>query len=541
MGHTSFQMNRRRFIQAGLTTAGALALGPQFLERAFATGPVTVGPGPYGPLNDFDQNGIALPDGFTSRQIARGGEVVPNTAYPWHGATDGQATFPTLGPGGTPDGGWILVANSEMPAPGAGGVSGVEFAPDGTIERAYRVLAGTMSNCAGGPTPWGTWLSCEEHGGGRVWECDPTGGDPAGRPRPAMGVFKHEAACVDPVGERLYLTEDEGDGCFYRFTPESYPDLSAGLLEVATVDGAGNVTWTEVPDPGGGTSNPTRHQVPGATQFKGGEGIWYDDGKAYFTTKGDDRVWVLDIGAQTIEVLYDAASVGPEAPLSGVDNITVSQSGDIFVCEDGRDHDIVLITPEFEVARFLKLDPVMHSGPPEGTPFEDNETVGVVFSPAGDRMYFGAQRSFGLGGVDEIPPGVVYEVRGPFRGEPAPPAPPVDSRAPLLRVWMKKPRRIRFFLRNGLPINVYVNEPSGVRARLQVRLRRRDGKRVWVTIGRITPKVAVNGRVSLSVRPTRNARRVLSWRDVYQARLTVWATDPAGNRRTTRRWLRLFR
>src|SRR5688500_10605422 len=119
MGHTSFQLNRRQLLKMGLAGAGALALGPAFLRRAFAAGPVTVGPGPYGPLQPFDANGIALPPGFTSREIARGQVPVAGSAppYVWHAATDGQATFASLAAGGNPDGGWILVANSEMPAP----------------------------------------------------------------------------------------------------------------------------------------------------------------------------------------------------------------------------------------------------------------------------------------------------------------------------------------------------------------------------------------------------------------------------------------
>lgn len=139
--------------------------------------------------------------------------------------------------------------------PLAGGVSGVEFASDGTIESAYRVLAGTTSNCAGGPAPWGKWLSCEEHDQGMVHECDPATLN-AGVARPALGVFSHEAVCVDPVNQQLYLTEDKPDGCLYRFTPTAYPDLSAGLLEVAVGTVPGIVAWAAVPNPSGGAADP---------------------------------------------------------------------------------------------------------------------------------------------------------------------------------------------------------------------------------------------------------------------------------------------
>ena len=528
MGHTSFQLDRRAFIRAGLAVGGALALGPAFYERAFAHGPVTLGDGPYGPLGAFDANGIALPAGFTSREVARGGQVVAGSVppYVWHFATDGQATFPTLGGDGGPDGGWILVANSEMPVPGTGGASAVEFGPGGEVERAYRILAGTLSNCAGGPTPWGTWLSCEEHSEGKVWECDPAGTRPA-LPRPAMGVFQHEAACVDPDREQIYLTEDVGDGCLYRFVPASYPDLSAGVLEVAVVGADEIVTWQPVPDPLGGARNPTRNQVPGATRFRGGEGLWYDDGVVYFTTKGDHRVWTYHVEEQRLHVLYDRDAVGPEAPLSGVDNITVSPAGEVYVCEDGADHDICLITPELEVTRFLKLDPVMHSGPVEGSPVKGNETVGVVFSPDGTRMYFGAQRSFAEAGHG--PRGVVYEITGPFRRPAAEPI-VVPASEPVITVRARI--RIGDLTGPGLAVRLALDAPAGVDASLSVPRAGRRGRR---TVARASAPVAVRGNVVLRLRADRSTRRALGRRRAMRALLTVRATDAEGRRTTVRR------
>lgn len=381
-------VNRRSFLRNLGAASVALSLGPDFWAKAYAA-PTVAGESPYGPLLEADENGLMLPEGFTSRVIARSLLPVAPTTYTWPMFPDGAATFRAR------DGGWFYAVNSEVPG-GFGGVSAIKFSATGEIEDAYRVLADTSSNCAGGPTPWGTWLSCEEHDGGRVWECDPT--KPGqGVVKPALGTFAHEAVAVDPKGQRLYLTEDKPDGRFYRFTPDAYPSLDAGVLEVASVGASGNVKWIPVPDPSA-SSAPTRSQVPESTAFAGGEGCWHDAGHVYFTTKGDNRVWVHDVMRSTIAVLYDAADFGAEAPLTGVDNAVVSAAGELFVAEDGGNMEINVITRDRVVAPFVHI--------PNN---EASEITGPVFDPSGQRLYFSSQRGPGPEG-----PGITYEVAGPF-------------------------------------------------------------------------------------------------------------------------------
>jgi uncharacterized protein len=398
-------MRRREFIRASVMGAGALAFGPAFWREALAA-PGTLGRGPYGPLGQEDANGIRLPEGFTSRKIAQGGEPVADTGYVWHIFSDGQATYETR------KGGFILVSNSENPPdlgadiPGVnGGASAIRFRRDGSIAKAYRILSGTRVNCAGGATPWGTWLSCEEHDEGQVWECDPTGRKEAVA-RPAMGVFEHEAVAVDPVGKRVYLTEDNAAGGFYRFTPDNYPDLSSGRLAVAEVHPDRHVEWHRVPDPSA-ASTPTREQVPEMTQFNRGEGIWFDSGIVYICTTNDSKIHAYNTNSKRMRVVYDAQTF-EEPPLTNVDNITVSRSGDLFVCEDTTNSDdpgldIGIITPRRKVARFLKVTGETHTGSGEAR----SELCGVVFDPSCDRMFFASQRGFVTGAI--------YEITGPFR------------------------------------------------------------------------------------------------------------------------------
>ncbi|MGW0495168.1 alkaline phosphatase PhoX [Streptomyces sp. NPDC003007] len=384
-------MERRSLLRAAVLGGTSAALGGTLWRGAAYAAPAQPGTGPYGQLGSPDANGIRLPSGFTSRVIARSGRRVGSTSYTWHNAPDGGACYAD----GT---GWIYVSNSEINP--SGGASAVRFSSTGTITGAYRILSNTRQNCAGGKTPWNTWLSCEEVDRGYVYETDPWGAKAAVR-RDAMGRFKHEAAAADPVRRVVYLTEDVTDGCFYRFRPTTWGDLSSGTLEVmvAGTGTSGPVTWSRVPDPSGATA--TRRQVSGAKRFNGGEGCYYANDTCWFTTKGDNRVWQYNAAAQTIELAYDDSLVtSGTAPLTGVDNVTGSVSGDLFVAEDGGTMEICVITPADVVAPFLRIDG--QSG---------SEITGPAFSPDGTRLYFSSQR--GTSGSSSG--GITYEVTGPFR------------------------------------------------------------------------------------------------------------------------------
>jgi uncharacterized protein len=532
-------VSRRGFLASGALAAGA-ALSPAFLRAALAA-PTRAGASPYGPLQPPDARGLMLPAGFRSREIARGLEAVAGTGYVWPIFSDGQAVFRTG------DGGWILVTNSESPSASGGGSSAIRFGPGGEIRDAYRILGLTNLNCAGGPTPWGTWLSCEEHELGMVWECDPAGVLLA-PPRPALGVFNHEAAAVDPAGRRLYLTEDRPDGGFYRFTPATYPALDDGLLEIAVVGADGSVSWREVPDPSSAMRGPTRHQVTGYTPFDGGEGIWHARGILYFTTKGDKRVWAYDPAAGRIEVLYDRA-LAQDASLDAVDNVTVSAAGEVFVCEDGGNMEIGLITPAREVSPFLRFTGAAHAV---------SEVTGVAFDPSGTRLYFTSQGAYPV-----VPgqrgPGAVYEVSGPFRtadaaaafGPPAGEARPrgplsrrARRRGPRLRVDAPRSVRRRSLLRRGLTVRVQLSEPVTLAVSFQaldlVRSPARGGgvprprpRRLALVRRRL--RRAGSSRLRLRLSPPR--RLALRRRRAFEARLIVTATNRTGRRSTVVRSL----
>jgi secreted PhoX family phosphatase len=194
------------------------------------------------------------------------------------------------------------------------------------------------------------------------------------------------------------MTEDTDDSRIYRFRPDLRNDLSAGALEAMSVDAHGLATWVEV--------SPTKpYRGNDTTAFDRGEGAWFADGHFYFCTTTDNRVRSLDISSGLLEVIYDAAALGPDAPLRDPDNVTVPpNSGDIFVAEDADDRELVLLANaqgQRIAAPFLQL--VGHAG---------SEVAGPAFSPDGSRLYFSSQRGTDGGNNG---PGMTFEIRGPFR------------------------------------------------------------------------------------------------------------------------------
>ena len=441
--------DRRRFLS--LTGSGAGFALSGSLGGLLTVPPPLVRPDRqgYGDLEPDPAGLLDLPRGFRYEVLSREAVDVLDDGSPVPASHDGMAAFPAR------SGRITLVRNHELepddvtdegltPVPHAtgmtydadihaGGTTTLLVGPRRRVESARVSLAGTVDNCAGGPTPWGTWLSCEEsftdlgRRHGYVFEVDPVeGGNPV--PITAMGRFEHEAVAFGRRGA-AYLTEDAGGadlkhGLVYRFSPAAsrlgrgalhhggvleamkVPALAGTDLSIVDEPGAVfDVRWTLVdqPDP---DEDEIRFVTDATPVFKA-EGIWRGHGSIWFVssyalgTDAEDpedvtagvhggQIWRYDERAAQIELVALFSAGGP---FDGPDNITVTPYGYALACTDGEDDQwLVGITDDGEVFPF------------GFNRFNDSEFAGATFSPDGRTLFVNMQE-----------PGHTFAIYGPWR------------------------------------------------------------------------------------------------------------------------------
>jgi len=443
--------SRRHFLKTGMAYTIGFAGLSTFLGGLAACTPRSKGPAGFGMLI-ADRNGLFdLPDKFSYTIISRSGQIMTD-GFHVPGLPDGMAAFPG------PDNRTLIVRNHEVNIgadpqmgpfgptneliskidpnlvydmsvinnPVGGGTSTIVFnTSTQQVEKEFLSLAGTVRNCAGGPTPWNSWITCEEtkiqrgdraavdHGYNFDVPAEASGILHQPVPLIDMGRFNHEAVAVDPKTGIVYETEDESDGLIYRFIPNtpgrlvdggrlqalvvrSQPSLNTRNWEAQNVPVGTqlDVEWIDMTD----VTNPDndlrlRGFAQGAALFARGEGMWYGNDGVYFacTNGGSNKtgqIWkyVPSSVEGTPEEKNEPGKLelflepNDSDLLQNADNLTVSPWGDIIICEDtAKDASLVGVTPEGEIYEFAR---VIGS---------KSELAGACFSPDGSTLFVNIQ------------------------------------------------------------------------------------------------------------------------------------------------------
>jgi hypothetical protein len=436
-----FTPDRRRFLAAtGTAFAALVASGCSTRTRLAGAADLS----DYGPLVPDPAGLLDLPEGFSYRVLSSLGETMAD-GFTVPDRADGMGCFDIGG------GKLALVRNHELGeshdaggdiphgfgrnAQGkviAGGTTTIVLdARSLAVEKQYRSLAGTIRNCAGGITPWGTWLTCEEsmftrdaalkdkHGW--VFEVPANANRLVDAvPLKAMGRFNHEAACVDPRTGAVYQTEDQEDSLFYRYLPNVPGRLEQGgrLQALALNDGIGDSR-----NKGGVTMNPgTWHEArwidlddveapaddlrkrgaaQGALVIARGEGIWMGEGEMYFTatsggTAGLGQIFRFRPGTggrpDAFQLFFESTS--PDQFNYG-DNLCIAPNGHLVVCEDQYSD---------EVRNYLRGITPEGRAYPLGLIRTQTEPAGACFAPDGRTMF-----------VNLYSPAKTLAISGPWR------------------------------------------------------------------------------------------------------------------------------
>ncbi len=458
-------LTRRHFLSVGSCAAlGFSGLRCMFERRGWTTPHQGDIPDGYGPLVPDPHKLLDLPAGFEFRVVSRAGERMDDGLLV-PGYADGMCAF------AAPDGNTVLIRNHELgpdwfkfgpfgrdnelagkldPAfvydagygktPGLGGTTTLLYdTRERKLLKQYLSLAGTVNNCSGGPTPWNTWISCEEtvmranslleldHG--YPFEVPAVADGRMARPVPykAMGRFRREAVAVEPRTGIVYQSEDVDDGCWYRFIPHKYGVLADGgrlqALCIAGRSGLDTRNWDHLPDVSIGAKLPVawidvsdvespnddlriRSNAAGAAKFCRAEGMWYGHDSVYFacTTGGRNQrgqIWRYYPSpfegtpreAEQPGILELFIEPNDSGMIDNADNLTLAPWGDLIVCEDGTGEQFLVgVTPQGNAYKFAR------------NALDGSEFAGVTFSPDGSTLFVNVQQA-----------GLTLAITGPWR------------------------------------------------------------------------------------------------------------------------------